>query len=164
MLGGGVGDDINFSPFLASISLVFPACHALGLQEGRQQRRRGSGRCSFLLCLPYSFSPTHLVLPCPSEDQEQVPGHVPSDGPVPDVSSRSPHGACHSPLCPDPATYTPNPHCQQNPRNQGCCNSRNHTVSPFFFIFGTSTMRKRNSERPKHALPRHLLKLQQQGC
>ena len=54
-----------------------------------------------------------------------------AQGPPVGSSLIPPHGAPHSPLCPNPATYAPNPHCQQNARSQGCCNFRNHTVNPF---------------------------------
>lgn len=66
-------EDMNFPP-IPSPNFPHVPCSVC--------RRAGStGSCSFLLCLSYSLSSTHLVLPCPSEDQERVP----SDAPLPDV-------------------------------------------------------------------------------
>lgn len=102
-----------------------------------------------LLCLPYSFSSTHPVPFCPSEDEQWVPAMFPVMVPF----QMSPPARCQwllvpqhmrarrrglrrdqqqAPhLCPVPAAYTPNLHHQQNPSRQGCCNFGNHTANPF---------------------------------
>lgn len=59
IIGGWEEEEINFSPFLASISLVFHHPQSAG---GQAVQAAGGGSYSFLLYLPYSFSP-HLALP-----------------------------------------------------------------------------------------------------
>lgn len=132
-------------------------------------RTGSTGSRSFPPCPPYSFSSTHLVLPCPSEEQERVPSPVPSDSPLPDVSSRSLSVADLLPTCVGqasgaaegpaahrhlhptaPSAQTPplTPQtltCQQKPRSQGCCNFRNRTVNPFFFFF----LNRQNEEKKR---------------
>lgn len=120
---------MNFSPFLASISLVFPRSQARSA-GGRAAHAAGvpSGSCSFLLPPSFLPSPPRILFSHgPSGDQEWVP----SDGPLPDVSScllvaaaRPPahvsqaagaaqghppphHGAPHGPLCPNPTNLRP---------------------------------------------------------
>lgn len=68
--GVGGGDELLPLP-----SLNFPCFPhvTLSLLEDRQHRQLGSGSCSFLLCLPYSFSP-HLILPAPPRTK-----HGPTD-------------------------------------------------------------------------------------
>lgn len=148
-----------------------PVCWRTG-STGSWGQAAAPSCCASLIPSP------HILFFLPLWGPGVVHRRVPSDGPFLDVSSCLLVTAALPQACvglamgvaywhppwgtpqphPNPLTYTPNPHWQQNPGSQGFQKSH---CEPFFW---TSKIRKRNGERPKHALPRHLRKLQQLGC
>lgn len=99
--GGAGGEDMNFSPFLASISLVFPTCHAQSV--GRQAAQATGGRRLFLPAAPPLFLLLHASC-------SPLPLRGPGVGPQPWPQWWSP-SRCLLPLarggCSSPSTCRP---------------------------------------------------------